>query len=153
LKVGIAWQGNPDHPKDRYRSIPLRFFAALAKVAGVSLISLQTGPGREQLDSLAKPFPLVDLGQRLGDFYATAALVRNLDLVITCDSAPAHLAGALGVPTWVALAATPDWRWLLARSDSPWYPSMRLFRQAGGGWEGVFEEIQSELAERARERG
>lgn len=150
LKVGIAWQGNPGHLRDRDRSIPLSEFAPLGEIKGVRLYSLQWGPGREQLNAPApRPAGIVDLGDRLGDFSTMAAFVRNLDLVITCDSAPAHLAGALGVDVWVALAFAPDWRWLLERSDSPWYPTMRLFRQTTPGeWRGVFAEIASALRER-----
>jgi hypothetical protein len=151
FKVGIAWQGNPNHKGDCYRSIPLAQFAPLAQVPGVHLYSLQMGPGREQLGAWLDRWPITDLGDRLGDFFNTAAAVRNLDLVITCDSAPAHVAGALGVPVWLALAITPDWRWLLERNDSPWYPTARLFRQARqGDWEMVFNEIEHELSKLAR---
>jgi hypothetical protein len=122
FKVGIAWQGNPNHKADRYRSIPLEHFTRLADVPGVRFYSLQLGPGREQLADWKGSQPISDFGDRLGDFNSTAALVKNLDLVISCDSAPAHLAGAIAAPVWVALAITPDWRWLLERSDSPWYP-------------------------------
>ncbi len=147
LKIGIAWQGNPAHPLDRIRSIPLKHFAGIAATRGVRLYSLQAGAGREQLTALADRSSIVDLSDRLGDFYNTAAIVRNLDLVITCDSAPAHLAGALGVPVWTALTFAPDWRWLLARADCPWYPTMRLFRQERfGDWEGVFGKIEQALA-------
>ena len=114
----------------------------------VQLYSLQMGSGREQLSALGEPSPVVDLGDRLGDFHNTAAIVSNLDLLITCDSAPAHLAGALGVNVWVALTMIPDWRWMLGRNDSPWYPSMRLFRQTGpGDWDAVFQNIQEALGE------
>jgi tetratricopeptide (TPR) repeat protein len=147
LKVGIAWQGSPSHGRDRFRSIPLAHFAGILKLPGVRVYSLQMGAGREQLASLPAEAPIRDLGDRLGDFYDTAAIVSNLDLVITCDSAPAHLAGALGVRVWVALPFAPDWRWLLERSDNPWYPTMRLFRQsAPGDWKGVFQNIVDELA-------
>lgn len=151
LKVGIAWQGNPGHLRDGTRSIPLSKYAPLARIEGVQLYSLQWGPGRDQLnDPASRPSGIIDFGERLGDFSNTAALMRNLDLVISCDSAPAHLAGALGVDVWVALAFAPDWRWLLERADSPWYPSMRLFRQtAPGDWQGVFAEIAAALRERA----
>jgi len=114
---------------------------------GVQLYSLQMGAGREQLTEAAGFESIVDLGDRLGDFYETAAAVSDLDLVISCDSSPAHLAGALGIPVWVALSTACDWRWMLGRSDSPWYPTMRLFRQrALGDWEGVFRQIRDELA-------
>ena len=132
FKVGIAWQGNPEHKRDRWRSVPLLAFAPLAGVLGVRLVSLQKGPGREQLPDLADRLGVLDLADRLEDFADTAAVLVNLDLVITVDTAVAHLAGALGIPVWVALPLVPDWRWLLEREDSPWYPSMRLFRQTPG---------------------
>jgi hypothetical protein len=114
-------------------------------------MSLQKGAGTEQLAEVRDLFAVTELGSRLQDFVDTAAVMKNLDLVITSDSAPAHLAGALGVPVWVALSFVPDWRWLLDRSDSPWYPTMRLFRQREpGDWPGVFEEIAKALDERLR---
>jgi ADP-heptose:LPS heptosyltransferase len=147
LKVGIAWQGNPDYRFDRFRSIPLERFAPLAAVRGVRLFGMQMGAGREQLASLATPFAITDLGDVLGDFHNTAAIMRNLDLVVTSDSVPAHLAGALGMPTWVALAYLPDWRWMLKRRDSPWYPTMRLYRQSRpDDWQEVFQSIATDLA-------
>lgn len=147
FKVGIAWQGSRVHKDDRFRSLPLSCFAGLARMPGVQLYSLKMGAGREQLTDAAGCDSIVDLADRLGDFYETAAAVSNLDLVITCDSAPAHLAGALGIPVWVALSTACDWRWMLGRSDSPWYPTMRLFRQTTlGDWGGVFRRIQDELA-------
>lgn len=121
FKVGIAWQGNPKYKRDRFRSVPLAEFAPLAAVPGVHLIGLQKGPGREQLTDPA-PFPVVDLGpdvDEAGAFLDTAAIMKNLDLVITSDTSIPHLAGGLGVPTWVALGSSPDWRWLLNRVDSP----------------------------------
>jgi Flp pilus assembly protein TadD len=150
LKVGIAWQGNPNYIGDRQRSIPLAQFAPLARLEGVQLFSLQKGPGTEQLRQGAAGFPVTDLGDRLdessGAFVDTAALMKALDLVITSDSAVAHLAGALGVPVWVALPVAPDWRWLLHRGDSPWYPTMRLFRQTEPGrWQAVFERMAREV--------
>ena len=119
--------------------MPLPTFEPLAGVPGVRLLSLQKGPGREQVDELAERVELLDPADDLNDFADTAALISNLDLVVTVDTAVAHLAGALGVPVWVALPANPDWRWLLERADSPWYPTMRLFRQSSwGDWPGVF---------------
>jgi hypothetical protein len=148
LKIGIAWQGNPGQASDRFRSFPLAQFAAIARMPDVQLHSLQMGSGREQLSAFGEPSPVVDLGDRLGDFHDTAAIVSNLDLLITCDSAPAHLAGALGIKVWVALTLIPDWRWMLGRNDSPWYPSMRLFRQnRPGDWDAVFRNIQAALGE------
>jgi len=153
FKLGICWQGSPSYRGDRYRSIPLAQFAPLARVPGVCSISLQKGVGSEQLRELGDRIPVVDFDRELdeaaGPFMDTAAILMNLDLVVSCDSAVAHLAGALGVAVWVALPLAPDWRWLLHRSDSPWYPTVRLFRQQQlGDWPGVFGEIQQALCER-----
>jgi tetratricopeptide (TPR) repeat protein len=150
FKIGIAWQGTPTFRSDRQRSIPLAHFGRLAQVEGVSLISLQKGPGTDQLQAVVGQFPVLDLGNQLdeasGAFMDTAAIMKNLDLVITSDTAVAHLAGALGVPVWVALPLVPDWRWLLQRPDSPWYPTMRLFRQTRyGHWDDVFDQMAAEL--------
>ena len=148
FRVGIAWQGNRTHAADRERSIPLAEFRPLA-IPGVRLLSLQKGFGTEQLADA--PFAVEDLGSQLdesgGAFRDTAAVIQNLDLVIVSDSAICHLAGALAAPVWVALPFSPDWRWLLERPDSPWYPTMRLFRQeTPGDWGGVFARIAAELA-------
>jgi tetratricopeptide (TPR) repeat protein len=146
LQVGIVWQGNPHYVRDRSRSFRLAQFEVISRVAGVRLISLQKGYGSEQLADLAGRFEVTDLGSRLGDLMDTAAAMENLDLVICVDSAVAHLAGALGVPAWVALPFSADWRWLTDRDDNPWYPSMRLFRQKRwGDWDEVFERIAGEL--------
>ena len=127
-RVGLAWAGHGSHQKDRDRSVPLAAFAPLANVPGVRFFSLQLGKP-------AADFPLTDWTAELHDFAATAALVSQLDLVITVDTAVAHLSAALGRPTWVLVAFAPDWRWLLDRADSPWYPTVRLFRQpAVGNW-------------------
>jgi hypothetical protein len=123
----------------------------LAQVPGVRLVSLQKGPGAEQLAEIREHVVVTDVGSLLHDFSDTAAVIRNLDLVIACDTAVAHLAGALGTAVWLALPFVPDWRWLLDRSDSPWYPTMRLFRQKQpGDWQGVFAEICQALRERLR---
>lgn len=149
FKVGIAWQGSVLHPRDRVRSFPLALFAGIALMPGVQLHSLQLGPGREQIQKFVARPSVVDLGGFLKDFEDTAAIMKNLDLVIACDSSPVHLAGALDVPVWLPLPFAPDWRWLLEREDTPWYPSMRLFRQkTRGDWQGVFSRIEQELAER-----
>ena len=131
-------------PSDEERAIPLAQFAPLAGLPGVRLISLQKGLGSEQIATV--DFPLLDFADRLdeaaGSFMDTAALMGSLDLVVTSDTAIAHLAGALGAPVWVALQLVPNWRWMLEREDSPWYPTMRLFRQtAAGQWPDVFERI------------
>jgi tetratricopeptide (TPR) repeat protein len=155
FKIGIVWQGNPNYRGDRARSIPLERFEPLARLDGVRLISLQKGPGTEQIAAaVAAGWRLTDLGgagrldESSGAFMDTAAVMTTLDLVITPDMALAHLAGALGVPVWVALSFAHDWRWMLGRDDSPWYPSARLFRQdRRGDWEGVFEQIAEAVAQ------
>jgi Flp pilus assembly protein TadD len=154
FKVGISWHGSPEYRGGRQRAIPLVHFVPLARVEGVRLFGLQKGAGREELPALADRLALTDLGPRLdettGAFMDTAAVLINLDLVITSDTAIAHLAGALGVPVWLALSASPNFRWLLQREDSPWYPSMRLFRQTRpGDWGEVFERIRAALADRS----
>ena len=123
LYVGIFWQGNPNHANDRARSAPLEAFLPLATVPGVKLISLQKGRGVEQIAPLADRLAILDY-RDYTLFEDTAALMSLLDLVVTIDSAPAHLAGALGVPTWLAVARDSDWRWLVGRDDSPWYSSL-----------------------------
>jgi tetratricopeptide (TPR) repeat protein len=162
FRVGIVWQGNPGHPWDRPRSIPLASFEPLSRVPGVRLISLQKGPGTEQLQAVADRFAVISLGGQVdetsGAFMDTAAIMQNLDLVITADTSSAHLAGALGVPVWVAVFLTPDWRWLMDREESPWYPSMRLFRQTRlGDWAGVFgriaQALEHEVARKRRSSG
>ena len=147
FKIGIAWQGNPAKELDRLRSIRLEEFAPLAQMDGVRLLSLQKGRGIEQIGAVAEKFVVTDLGNRIDDsFMDTAAVVMNLDLVITADTALAHLAGALGQQVWVALPVNADWRWLREREDSPWYPTMRLFRQSRvGDWSGVFQRMWDTL--------
>jgi len=146
VRVGLFWRGNRDHHEDVFRSIPLDYFAPLFEVPGCSFYSLQKDAAGELATIAGSRFPIIDLSDQLTDFHETAALTANLDLVIGCDSAPAHLAGALGVPIWLALPAAPDWRWLLEREDSPWYPTMRLFRQQRlGDWVPVFARAAAEL--------
>jgi hypothetical protein len=151
FKIGIAWQGNPRHRVDRWRSFPLAQFAPLAELPGIRLISLQKDAGIEQLSELAGRFPVAVLndpaeGEDRRDFLDSAAVMSQLDLVITPDSAIAHLAGSLGIRVWVALPAVSDWRWLIGRDDSPWYPTMRLFRQTSpGDWDGVFARMARAL--------
>jgi hypothetical protein len=135
LRVGLAWAGNPGHRKDRARSLSPALLAPLAEAGEhVTFFSLQKGPGAE----LARTTPqlsLLDYTDELTDFADTAGLIANLDLVICADTSIAHLAGALARPVWVLLPFAPDWRWLLAREDSVWYPTMRLFRQLSvGDW-------------------
>ncbi|MBI3837412.1 MAG: tetratricopeptide repeat protein [Planctomycetia bacterium] len=149
LKIGIHWQGNSAYSVDRYRSVPLECFAPLAGIQGVNLISLQKGAGSEQIGQVADRFivhRLDGLDEGGGAFLDTAAVIKNLDLVITCDSAVGHLAGALAVKVWVALPTGSDWRWLRDRPDTPWYPTMRLFRQSQfGQWSDIFDRMTAEL--------
>jgi hypothetical protein len=157
FKVGIVWQGNREYAFDRFRSVPLAAYAPLADVPGVTLISLQKGYGSEQLAELAGKFPVLDLAPQLdmgSAFTDTAAVMSNLDLVVSSDTAAAHLAGGLGVPVWLAVAQSPEWRWLLEREDNPWYPTMRLFRQrAVGDWSDVFTRMKQDLKRKVAERG
>lgn len=157
FKIGIAWQGNPKHKGDGFRSLPLALFEPLSRIDGVRLFSLQKGFGAEQLAQVQGRFPIIDLGSRLdetaGAFMDTAAVMKQLDLIITSDTSIAHVAGALGVPVWLALSLVPDWRWLLQREDSPWYPSMRLFRQTTwGDWPAVFAGISAALMSTTRKQ-
>lgn len=147
LRVGILWAGNPGFKGDRDRSPRLAALAPILGVPGVRFYGLQMGDGRRDMETVALPPGFVDLGGEIADFGDTAAIMANLDLVITSCTAPAHLAGALGVPTWVLLTFAPDWRWLLHREDSPWYASVRLFRQQRrGDWPGVVDRVRAELA-------
>ncbi len=149
LRVGISWQGNPEYEFDRHRSIPLAAFEPLARVPGVRLISLQKHFGLDQLSALAGRFEVVDLGAELdrdGAFLDTAAVMQNLDVVITSDTVGAHLAGALGARVWMAVSIVPEWRWLRDREDCPWYPSMRLIRQRErGNWDELMQRVAAEL--------
>jgi hypothetical protein len=147
LKVGLAWAGRPTHVSDSLRSMKLSQFAPLSTVSGVTFVSLQKGAGSEQ--AIAPPVGMnwIDLVPEIDDLADTAALISHLDLVITVDSAVAHLAGALGKPVWILTRFAPDWRWMLKREDSPWYPTARLFRQpAIGDWATVVERIRQALA-------
>ncbi len=146
LRVGIAWAGSPAHLRDRFRSIPLEFLKPLLELEGARFFSLQLGPAAKQLSDADAPHGVVDLAPGIGDMAETEILIASLDLVIAVDTAVAHLAGALGKPVWVMLPRVPDWRWFLDREDSPWYPTMHLFRQSTlGGWASVVEAIRSAL--------
>ena len=146
LRVGLVWAGNPRFPGDRLRSPRLEGLRAVLDVPGVRLFGLQKGPGREDLERVALPASFTDLGREVADFADTAAIMANLDLVISSCTGPAHLAGALGVPLWVVLPFSPDWRWLLGRDDSPWYPTARLFRQDRvGDWTRVAARVAEAL--------
>lgn len=148
LKVGLAWTGNPDHPKNRFRSVPLELLETLFDLPGVHFSSLQMGPATAEL--AARKLPITDLAPITGDMADTAAQMAHLDLVITIDTSMAHLAGALARPVWVLLGHSPDWRWLMDREDSPWYPTARLFRQpTHGDWPSVIARVRTALKELA----
>ena len=146
FKVGIVWAGSPTHEKDRYRSCTLKCFAPLTKIKGVQLYGLQKGDAAAQMDELAKTMPVINISKEFEDFADTAAAIENLDIVLSVDTAVLHLAGAMGKPAWALLAFSPDWRWMLDRQDSPWYPTMKLFRQKKWGqWEPLFQRVAEEL--------
>jgi tetratricopeptide (TPR) repeat protein len=146
LKVGIVWAGNPEHVNDRNRSCSLKDFLSILNTPGISFYSLQKGHPVGEIAELSEKVPLQDLSSQLHDFADTAAVVAQLDLIITVDTAVAHLAAALGRPVWVVISFIHDWRWLLEREDSPWYPSMRLFRQQQpGDWTEVLGRVQVAL--------
>ena len=146
FKIGIAWQGSPKNHIDRWRSFPLAHFARLSQIPGVRLLSLQKDAGTEQLATRPDGFPVGELDRQIDerrDFLDTAAIMSLLDLVITPETAVAHLAGSLGARTWVALSHVGDWRWMVDGDTCPWYPSARLFRQTTlGDWDGVFRMIE-----------
>jgi len=152
LRVGLVWSGNPRHANDRNRSLALRMLGGILDV-DATFVSLQKDPKPEDQATLSGT-DIIDLTAHLTDFFQTAALVSCLDLVITVDTSVAHLAGALGKPTWILLPYTPDYRWLLGRDDSPWYPTVRLFRQtASREYGSVLDRVRTELAALVRPAG
>lgn len=148
-KVGIMWSGNPRHTNDHNRSIPLELFRTIADAPNC-FVNLQPRVRESEHGALAALPGLVDAGPELRDFGDTAALLMALDLVVTVDTSVAHLAGALGRPVWILLPYLPDWRWMLERTDSPWYPTARLYRQpAAGAWEPVLRAVACDLRDPA----
>jgi tetratricopeptide (TPR) repeat protein len=147
LRVGLCWAGSPRHDKDRVRSLRLADLAPLAGAANVTFYSLQKGAAAAEAQAPPAGMKLVDLGAELTDFADTAAAMMHLDLVISADTAPVHLAGALGRRVWLLLSSAGEWRWLLNREDSPWYPTMKLFRQPTiGDWHSVVRRVAEELS-------
>ena len=152
-RIGLVWAGNPEHENDRNRSMRPACLAPLVSSTPATFFSLQV-PARDDLSAFFPSGSVADLGPALGDFAETATVVVNLDLVISVDTAVAHLAGALARPVWLLLPYVPEWRWLLDRNDSPWYPTMRLFRQRrAGGWEGLVERLAEVLRAWCSEHG
>lgn len=146
MRIGVIWSGNPAQENNRHRACVLADLIPLGNVPGVTLYSLQKGPPASQLDSPPSGMEIFNLADGLVDFSDTAAVLELLDLLVTTDTGPAHLAGAMGRPVWVLLSAIPDWRWFLGTERSPWYPSMRLFRQERvGEWSSVIARVGLEL--------
>jgi ADP-heptose:LPS heptosyltransferase len=145
-RIGLAWTGRPTHPNDRRRSMPLAQLAPLVGAAPAAFVSLQKPMPERDRETLARFPGMTDLADDLTDFGETAALMENLDLIITVDTSMGHLAGALGKPTWILIPKAADWRWMLDREDSPWYPSVRLFRQQKpGAWDGPIDRLRDAL--------
>jgi hypothetical protein len=143
FRIGVAWAGSPGHYNDRRRSMPAEVLEPLADIADAAIISLQLRRGLEK-DTFT--FEHIDVSAYLTDFAATAAVIAALDVLVTVDTAVAHLAGALGKPVWILLPYAGEYRWLLDRDDSPWYPTARLFRQPSpGDWESVVRRVGHEL--------
>jgi len=148
LRIGLNWAGNPIPWSNRIRSLDLQDLAPLGRLSGPRFYSMQKGEASAQTRTPPCGLQLLDLGKQIGDLADTAAVMANLDLIITCDTSVAHLAGALGRPVWVLLPFAADWRWLLDRTDSPWYPTMRLFRQTrAGDWRDPVEQVARRLTE------
>jgi hypothetical protein len=157
FRIGILWQGNPGYKGDHKRSIPLACFAPLAAVPGVRLISLQKNHGLDQLARLPAGMTVETLASGFDDgpdaFIDSAAVMMSLDLIVSIDSAAIHLAGALGRPAWLPLASIPHWVWGLEREDTPWYPSLTLFRQKlRGEWGDVFRQMAAKLTGMTQDR-
>jgi hypothetical protein len=152
MRVGIVWAGNSAHGNDRNRSMPLERLVPLFSMPDVDFISVQKNVTEEDA-ALLEEHGVLQLGQEFADFADTAAVIKMLDLLVTVDTSVAHLAGAMGQPVALLVPYSPDWRWMLDRTDSPWYPTMRLFRQSkSGDWEGVIELLGQELGDAARRR-
>jgi tetratricopeptide (TPR) repeat protein len=146
-RIGVIWAGRPTHNNDRNRSALLTDFMPLANVASIALIALQKGPKTGQAGEYYGRAPLINIGAEIEDYDDTMGILDNLDLLVTVDTSVAHLAGAMGRPVWIMLPRAPDWRWLLGRSDTPWYPTMRLFRQQTvRRWDDVAKAIAVEVA-------
>lgn len=150
-RIAIAWAGNPRHSNSRNRDCNLAHFVRLAAQSGIEFISLEAGKAEDELETTGGDAVILPLGKGISDFADTAAALADVDLVISVDTALAHLAGAMGRPVWLLLPYTPDWRWGLEGEITPWYPTMRIFRQEQpGDWDGLFQKLADELAKWAR---
>ena len=148
FRIGIVWAGNPGHAEDRRRSVPFEHFLDLLDIPKIALLSLQKGPRARDLEASGVSALFSNLDKRLTSLADTAAVIEQLDLVITCDTSIAHLAGAMGKPVWVLLAFSADWRWLTDRPAPPWYPSACLFRQPRpGDWTSAMKDVVAALKE------
>ncbi|MEG3620196.1 tetratricopeptide repeat protein [Magnetovibrio sp. PR-2] len=144
LRVGLVWAGNPNHKRDKHRSIDPKMFAPLSEVEGVTLYSFQVGAMQDQFAEIGED--VVDLSPHFTDYAQTAGALSQMDLLISVDTSVVHLAGAMGIPTWALIAFVPDWRWMFDREDSPWYPKTRIFRQPDfWEWDSVIEHVKAEL--------
>jgi len=152
-RIGLAWTGRPTHPNDRRRSLPLHRLLPIARAAAgtAAFVSLQKPMPANDLKVMSEFRGMTDISADLKDFGETAALIENLDMIVTVDTSMGHLAGALAKPAWIMLPKAADWRWMLERSDSPWYPTVRLFRQKyPGTWDDLLAEVATALAQELR---
>jgi tetratricopeptide (TPR) repeat protein len=146
FKVGIVWSGSTDYERNDVRCCRLEHFAPLAAIEGVQLYSLQKGPPAAQVQELAAKLPITNIAEHFHDFADTAAAIENMDLVVSADTSVLHLAAAMGKPVWALICSAPAWQWMLDRTDSPWYPTMRIFRQTKPGcWNDVFQNVARQL--------
>jgi hypothetical protein len=149
-RIGLIWAGRPTHNNDRNRTALLADLAAIGNVPGVALLALQKGPKTGQAGGWYGRAPLINLGAEIEDYDDTMAILANIERLVTVDTSVAHLAGAMGRPVWIMLPFAPDWRWLLRRQDTPWYPSVRLFRQSTVRcWDDVLGAVATALTETA----
>jgi hypothetical protein len=146
-RVGLAWSGRPTHPNDRRRSMQLSRLASIGAIDGHAFVSLQKPFPPADMEAVPQFPGLADMSSALTDFDETAAIIANLDLVITVDTSMGHLAGALGKPVWILVSKASDWRWLVDRNNTPWYPTARLFRQSQPGvWDPVVADVAAALS-------
>ena len=145
-RIALVWAGRPTHKNDRKRTMKLEQFAPLFARDDLAILTVQKGEQIAQVGSYFGRAPLINLGPDIGDFADTMAILRHVERLVTIDTSVAHIAGAIGAPTALVLPQAPDWRWLLGRDDTPWYPSVRLFRQERAyDWSGVIERVSASI--------